>query len=110
MKTALIAALVLASLTAFFAVQNAQLTKVTFLGWYFDGPLVIVLLITFATGVVTGLLVMIPGSLRKSLEISRLKSRVEAGGTEDPAKQPVQPAVGPDMAGKKVERTSSVEN
>jgi uncharacterized integral membrane protein len=62
---------------AFFAVQNSQHTVVTFLGWYFDGPLVIVLLLTFGVGVVTTFLAMFPGSLRKSMEISKLKSRLE---------------------------------
>lgn len=76
MKLSLIAAIILSLLMAFFAVQNSQQTHVTFLGWYFDGPLVIVLLISFAVGALSALLIMLPGSLQKSIEISKLKSQL----------------------------------
>jgi uncharacterized integral membrane protein len=76
MKVALIAAFVIALVMAFFAVQNAQHTQVSFLGWYFDGPLVIILLLTFGAGALTSFLAMFPGSLRKSIEISKLKTRL----------------------------------
>ncbi|MGA7829104.1 MAG: LapA family protein [Geobacteraceae bacterium] len=77
MKVALIAAFVIALVMAFFAVQNAQHAQVSFFGWYYDGPLVIILLLTFGAGVLTSFLAMLPGSLRKSVEISKLKSRVK---------------------------------
>lgn len=76
MKIALIAAFAISLLMAFFAVQNSQYTQVTFLGWYFDGPLVIILLITFGTGALTSFLALLPGSVRKSIEISKLKSKL----------------------------------
>lgn len=76
MKFALIAAVALSLVMALFALQNMQHTQVTFLGWYFDGPLVVVLLITFGAGIISTLLVTLPGSLSKSLEISKLNSRV----------------------------------
>lgn len=74
MKFALILAILLSLVMAFFAVQNSQHAQVTFMGWYYDAPLVIVLLLTFSVGAFTTFLVMIPGSLRKSLEISKLRS------------------------------------
>lgn len=74
MKFALIAAIALSIVMAFFAVQNSQSAQVTFLGWYFNGPMVIVLLLSFGAGVIATFLAMLPGSLRKSLEISKLKS------------------------------------
>jgi uncharacterized integral membrane protein len=77
MKITLIAAIVLPLVMAFFAVQNSQQTQVTFFGWYFDGPLVVILLFTFGTGVITTVLAMLPGSLHKSIEISKLKSRMD---------------------------------
>lgn len=46
MKFALIAAIALSVVMAFFAVQNSQQTQVTFQGWYFDAPLAFVLLLT----------------------------------------------------------------
>jgi uncharacterized integral membrane protein len=76
MKVALIAAFVIALVMAFFAVQNAQHTQISFLGWYFDGPLVIILLLTFGAGALTSFLAMLPGSVRKSMEISKLRSRL----------------------------------
>ncbi len=74
MKFALIAAIALSMVMAFFAVQNSQSGQVTFLGWYFNGPMVIILLLSFGAGVIATFLAMLPGSLRKSLEISKLKS------------------------------------
>lgn len=76
MKFALVAAVALSVIMAVFAVQNAQTTQVTFLKWYFDGSLVIVLIFTFGAGVLTAFLAMLPGSVRKSIEISKLTSRL----------------------------------
>ncbi|MDD2732915.1 MAG: LapA family protein [Desulfuromonadaceae bacterium] len=78
MKFSLVAAIVLSLVMALFAVQNSQQAQVTFMGRYFDGPLVIILLIAFAVGVSAMLFAMLPGLLRKSIEISKLKSRVTA--------------------------------
>ena len=74
MKFALILAVFLSLAMAFFAVQNSQHTQVTFMGWYYDAPLVIVLLLAFGVGALSAFLAILPGSLRKSMEISKLKS------------------------------------
>jgi len=74
MKFALVVAIALSVVMAFFAVQNSQHAQVSFLGWYFDGPLIIVLLLSFAVGAVAAFLAFLPGSLKKSMEISKLKS------------------------------------
>ena len=78
MKFLLVVAIVLSLVMALFAVQNSQPAQVNFMGKYFDGPLVIILLITFAVGALTMIFAMLPGSLRKSIEISKQKSRVSA--------------------------------
>ena len=85
MKSALFAALAVSVLMAFFAAQNSQHAQVTFLGWYFDAPLVIILIISFGAGVLATFLAAIPGSLSKTMKISRLnlvitenRSRIEA--------------------------------
>ena len=75
MKFALIAAIIVSALMAYFAVENSQQTQVSFLGWYFDAPLVIILLLSFGAGVVATFLATLPGSFRKSMEISKLKAR-----------------------------------
>jgi len=76
MKFALFAAILLSAVMAFFAVQNAQQTQVTFSGWYFNAPLVIILLLSFGAGVLATFLAILPGSLRKSTEILKLKARL----------------------------------
>jgi uncharacterized integral membrane protein len=74
MKFALIAAIVVSALMAYFAVENSQQTQVSFLGYYFDGPLVVILLLSFGAGVLATFLAFIPGSIRKNMEISQLKA------------------------------------
>jgi len=74
MKFTLIVAVLLSLVMAFFAVQNSQHTQVTFMGWYYDAPLVIVLLLAFGVGALSAFLAILPGSLRKSIEISKLKT------------------------------------
>jgi uncharacterized integral membrane protein len=74
MKFALIAAIAVSVLMVFFAAQNAQHAQVAFMGWYFDGPLVIILLLSFGAGVLAAFLTVIPGSLSKSSKISKLNS------------------------------------
>jgi uncharacterized integral membrane protein len=88
MKLALVASIVVASITTLFAVQNAQITQVSFLAWYFEAPLVMVLLITFASGAVATFLALLPGSVRKSLEIKRLKSRLPPPAPAETASPP----------------------
>lgn len=60
---------------ALFAVENSQQTQVTFLGKYFDGPLVIILLISFGVGILSTFLAMLPGIVLRTLELSKCKSR-----------------------------------
>lgn len=78
MKLAFVISIVVASVAALFAVQNAQYTQVSFLGWYFEAPLVMILLITFASGAVSALLAMLPGSVRQTFEVKHLKSQLQS--------------------------------
>lgn len=78
MKFALIAAIIVSAVMAYFAVENSQQTQVSFLGWYFDAPLVIILLLSFGAGVIATFLAILPGSFRKSREISKLKAQLKA--------------------------------
>jgi uncharacterized integral membrane protein len=77
MKFAFILAVAVSVVMAFFAVQNSQQAQVSFLGWYFDGPLIIVLLLSFSAGAVAAFLTVLPGGLRKSLEIKKLKANLQ---------------------------------
>lgn len=78
MYLSLIAALLLSLLMTIFAVQNAQQTQLSFMGWYFDGPLVIVVLLSFAAGALVAFLAILPGMLRRSIELSKQKTRLQA--------------------------------
>jgi uncharacterized integral membrane protein len=92
MKLALVASIVVATITAIFAGQNAQQTQVTFFGWYFEAPLVTVLLITFTAGAVAAFLATLPTSLRRGLEIRRLRAQLPPPAQKETA--PLAPAPG----------------
>lgn len=71
-------ALVLALLVTIFAVQNNQSTTIAFLFWSIDGSLALVLMITLVLGIVIGVLLMIPGSVRSRLEVGSLQRAVRS--------------------------------
>ena len=77
MHSFLIAALGLAILTGIFALQNAIPVSVTFLVWKFEGSLALVLLLTFALGVLVSLLISIPAILRRRSAVSNQTKRIE---------------------------------
>jgi uncharacterized integral membrane protein len=97
MRITVVLAVALSALVAFFSLQNAQAARVSFFSWYVEAPLVLLLLGTFLAGAAAAWLALLPGSVRKSLEISRLKSREEAGRAaaaapgSTPAKGPIPP-------------------
>jgi uncharacterized integral membrane protein len=71
-------AIILTGLVALFSVQNSQPVKVTFLQWYFEGSLVIVLLLTFVAGLVTAYFFSLPARFRKARELADCRSRIRA--------------------------------
>ena len=77
MKLALIVAMILTALIATFSLQNSQSVQVQFLGWYFEGALVFVLLLTFAIGLLTMYFAALPGQFRRRREIAQLKKELE---------------------------------
>ena len=77
MQSFLIAALGLGILTVIFALQNAIPVGVTFLVWKFEGSLALVLMSTFALGVLVSLLVSIPAIVKRRSAISNQKKKIE---------------------------------
>ena len=77
MQSFLIVALGLAILTVIFALQNAIPVAVTFLIWQFEGSLALVLMLTFALGVLVSLLVSIPAIVKRRSAISNQKKKIE---------------------------------
>jgi uncharacterized integral membrane protein len=75
---ALILALLLALVVTIFAVQNNEPTNITFITWETEGSLALVLMITFAMGILIGLLVSTPGSIKRRLQFADLKKHLQS--------------------------------
>jgi len=73
MRFAFAVALAIIVVAALFALQNSQIIQVGFFLWRFEGPLVIVLMMTFAAGILAGWLAAIPSSWKKSRQLAELK-------------------------------------
>jgi len=73
MRITVVIALIITVIAALFAIQNSQPVQVGFFLWSFEGPLVIVLLVTFAAGILAGWLTAIPSTLKKSRQVAELK-------------------------------------
>lgn len=61
-----------------FALQNTGVTALTFLGWQFESSLALLVLIAFAAGALTALLVSLPSAFRDGFRIMRLKRENKA--------------------------------
>ena len=82
-----------------FAVKNAHTVEVFGLpGQSWQAPLVFILLVAFAGGVVIGLLAWIPTVVRQRRELARLKRVTETQAALAAAAPPREPAV-PDTHG-----------
>lgn len=77
MKFALVLAIALAALMVTFSLQNAQTVQVHFLAWYFEGALVLVLLMSFAVGVLTMYLASLPARFTRSRELAELRRQMD---------------------------------
>lgn len=106
MRIALVVAVCLSALVITFALQNAQSVQVQFLGWYFEGPLVITLLITFGVGAASMYMMALPGQIAARHKLSDLRrqlddahreaERLRAGKAEgDKPQSPVPPLFAP---------------
>ena len=77
MPSYLIVALGLAILTVVFALQNTIPVGVTFLVWKFEGSLALVLMLTFALGVLVSLLLSIPAIVKRRSAIANQTRKIE---------------------------------
>ena len=77
MQSFLIVALGLAILTVVFALQNTVPVVVSFLIWKFEGSLAMVLMLTFALGVLVSSLVSIPAIVKRRAATSNQKKKIE---------------------------------
>ena len=74
----LILALLLALVVTIFAVQNNASVDISFIAWKTTGSLALVLMITFALGILLGLLVSTPGSIRRRRQFADLKKQLQS--------------------------------
>jgi uncharacterized integral membrane protein len=59
----LIVAIVLAGISAIFALQNSEIVAVSFLGWDWEASLALILILTLGVGIVIGYLAGLPAKL-----------------------------------------------
>ena len=77
MPVSLLAALLIVVLAVAFSLQNAQSPiSIQFLGWTYEGSLVLVLLSTLCIGMLIHFLATMPARFRKSRQISQLERRI----------------------------------
>lgn len=65
MEFFLILALIIVTVVAVFAIQNAHIVTINFLFWHFEGSLVLLLLSFFAGGLITALFLTLPGRIKR---------------------------------------------
>ncbi len=80
MRASLIVALVVAILAVVFALQNPHMTRLAIGPYDMQGSVALVTLITFALGVITGVLVSVPSVYR-----ARKAAKKKAAAPESPA-------------------------
>ena len=72
----LILALAFAIVAVIFALQNPTLVTVSFFGSSIEGSLALFILSAVILGVLIGVLVMVPGTIRHSLELRNHRKRI----------------------------------
>ncbi len=77
MPVSLLAALLIVVIAVAFSLQNAQSPlSIQFLGWAYEGSLVVVLLSTLCIGMLIHFLATMPARFRKSRQIMQLEKRI----------------------------------
>lgn len=92
MTPAVIVAALIALVSMVFSLQNAQKVQITFLAWFFEGPLVAVLLVTFLAGASAAWLFTLPARLRLRRELDTHRRHAEERNKEaEPPESPGRP-------------------
>ncbi|NQU31381.1 MAG: LapA family protein [Anaerolineae bacterium] len=77
---ALILALAFAVVAVVFALANPMIVSVNFFGFQTEGSLALFILVAVALGILIGVLMMMPGAIKRSVALSMEKKRLK--GTE----------------------------
>jgi len=77
MQIFLFLALLIAFALVLFAVQNSAIVPVHFLAFHFEGTLALILVVVFASGVLTGILMAVPSFWRKSSALREQRKKIK---------------------------------
>ena len=77
MPVLLIVAIILAALTALFAIQNSDVITVSFLGWEWEASLALILIVTLGVGTLVGYLAGLPSRMKKGSQLRQAKRDLE---------------------------------
>jgi uncharacterized integral membrane protein len=77
MQIFLFLALLIAIALIFFALQNSALVTVNFLAFHFEGSLAFILIVVFASGVLTGILMAVPSFWKKSSALREQRRKIK---------------------------------
>ena len=77
MQIFLFLALLIAIALIFFAIQNSAIVAVNFLAFHFEGSLALILVVVFASGVLTGILMTVPLLWRKSSALREQRRKIK---------------------------------
>lgn len=77
MKLFTLLALLIAIIAGLFALQNATPVFVQFLGWQTQSSMALILLVTFALGVLFGFLISLPTMIQRMRKIAHFRSQTE---------------------------------
>ncbi len=77
MQFFLFLAVLIAVALVLFAVQNAMIVPVSFLTFHFEGSLAFILIIVFAAGFLSGILMSVPSLLRRGSALREQKRKVK---------------------------------
>jgi putative membrane protein len=78
----LILALLFAVIAVIFALGNTAVVTVSFLSWSVEGSLALVLLASVAIGILIGVLLMTPGTIKRNLALSGEKKKLKTAEKE----------------------------
>lgn len=78
MQWILIALGIVLAIVAVFALQNPAIVTVRFLNLEVDASVLVVILVAFAAGVFSGILALLPSSIRKSGRMRRMSSELRS--------------------------------
>lgn len=73
----LVLALIFSMIAVIFALGNTDVVSVSFLTWSVEGSLALILLVSIAIGILIGILLMTPGTIKRNLALASEKKKLK---------------------------------